>query len=80
MLEMLRTQETTEIEVIKDRNQNIKQIAASLEKDREFKEFQKKVQKELENGTAMNKKLVPSFQPVYRRNNFQTQDEEENHH
>ena len=75
---MLRTQETAEIEVIKDRNQNIKQIAASLEKNREYNEFQKKLQKEKENGSVLNKKLVPSFQPVYRPNNYQTDDDDDN--
>ena len=77
MLEMLRSQETAEVEVIKDRNQNIKQIAASLERDKNYQAFQKKMQKELEDGSTKNKKLVPSFQPVYRGNNNQQSDDDD---
>lgn len=65
MLEYLRSQDTEEVEVIKERNQNIKQIAANLEQEKKYQKFLEKQEKNSAAGSLARRKIAPSFKAVF---------------
>lgn len=75
LLEFMRNEEVNTTEVFKQRDQNVREIAANLEHQKEYQEFVKRLDDERENGSMSRKRYAPSFKTVFRANDDDEDDE-----
>ena len=78
MIDYMRVHNThQEVEVIKEREQTVKEIAENLEQEKDYRDFVRKTEDNRKSGELFRKRLAPKFQPVYRSSRDGDDDEDD---